>query len=405
MTAVLLPTALLTAIIMALTFAVQAARRVLAPSKPVEIRVNETLALKGATGDKLLSILKDGGVPIPSACAGAGTCGLCRVRIPGGAGEPLPTELSRLNRAEVASGMRLACQFVVRAPLQVLVPEEFLSAEVLTCTVASSTMLAPLIKEIVLDLPKGTAFDPRPGSFVQVTAPAFSLEFNSIDVAAEHEETWARLGWRGLLVATDEPVTRAYSMANTPADAHKVVLTIRLAVPPPGADVPPGIVSSYLFGLHPGDAVDISGPYGDFGARDTGREMVFIGGGVGMAPLRSIIHDQLERVGTKRKMSYWYGARGQSDAFYTDVFEALAKCHDNFRFALALSDPDPDVKTNAYTGFIHQVALNEYLNDHPAPEDCEYYLCGPPLMIAAVRAMLDSLGVEDEMIYFDDFGG
>ncbi len=257
----------------------------------------------------------------------------------------------------------------------------------------------------MLDLPTGALFDPRPGSFVQVAAPAYALEFTSLDVAPVFEDTWQRLGWRGLKIATDTPVTRAYSMANTPADVHRVVLTIRLAVPPPGkGDLPPGVVSSWLFSLKTGDAVDISGPFGSFGAQDTDREMVFIGGGVGMAPLRSIIHDQLERVGTTRQMSYWYGARSPADAFYVETFEALARAHPNFSFVLGLSEPGPETPAT-HAGFIHEVVLREYLKDHPAPEDCEYYLCGPPLMIQAVRAMLDNLGVEDEMIFFDDFGG
>jgi len=405
MTEILLATGLLTTLILLLSFGVIAARRILAPSRPVEVTVNETTTLAGFTGQKLLATLKEGDIPIPSACAGAGTCGLCRVTITGDAGEPLPTELARLSRAEVHDGVRLACQTVVRGAMSVEVPQEFLSAETLTCRVASTTMLAPLIKEIILKLPDGTSFDPRPGAFAQIIAPAFTLKFADIAVDPTHEALWQRLGWRNLKAGSDAPVTRAYSMANTPADAGHVVLTIRLAVPPPGADVPPGVVSSYLFGAKAGDPVDISGPYGDFGARNTDREMVFIGGGVGMAPLRSIIHDQLERVGTTRKMSYWYGARSQSDAFYVSAFRALESAHPNFRFALALSDPDPEQETDAYTGFIHEVALREYLAAHPEPEDCEYYLCGPPLMIHAVRAMLDNIGVEDDMIFFDDFGG
>lgn len=407
MTEILLATALLTTLILLLSVGVIGARQILAPSRPAQVTVNNKTVLRGITGQKLLATLREGNIPIPSACAGAGTCGLCRVRISGEVGDPMPTELARLNRAEIRDGLRLACQFVVRGPLDVQVPDAFLSAETLSCTVSSTKMLAPLIKEIILQLPEGASFDPRPGAFAQIMAPAFKLDFSNIVVDTAHEALWQRLGWRDLRIVSDTPVTRAYSMANTPADAHHVVLTIRLAVPPPGAssDVPPGVVSSFLFAVKPGDGVDISGPYGDFGARDTDREMVFIGGGVGMAPLRSIIHDQLERHHTDRKISYWYGARSQTDAFYVAAFQALAKRHSNFRFALALSDPDPNQKTEAYTGFIHEVALREYLNDHPAPEDCEYYLCGPPLMINAVRAMLDSIGVEDDMIYFDDFGG
>ncbi|MDJ0631335.1 MAG: NADH:ubiquinone reductase (Na(+)-transporting) subunit F [Rhodobacter sp.] len=406
MTEVLLPTALLTAIVLVLTVAVMGARAVLAPSRPVEVLVNGTLSYRGHTGDKLLPVLKSGGLPIPSACAGAGTCGLCRVQIREGAEAPLPTELARLSRADVRDGVRLACQTVLRRALSVTVPDEFLSAETLTCRVVSNTMLAPLIKEVVLAVPEGSAFDPRPGAFVQVTAPPYKLEFERIEIDPAHEKLWRRLGWRSLHVDSGVSVTRAYSLANTPADARHIVMTIRLAVPPPGrADVPPGVVSSYLFGLSPGDTVEVSGPYGEFGAQETSREMVFIGGGVGMAPLRSIIHDQLERLGTQRRMSYWYGARSQADAFYSTEFRSLQDRHENFSFHLALSDPDPDRATGAATGFIHEVAYRTYLKDHPAPEECEYYLCGPPLMIHAVRAMLDDLGVEDEMIYFDDFGG
>ena len=408
MTEILLATALLTTLILMLSLGVIGARRILAPSHPVQVTVNDTTALQGATGQKLLGILKEGDILIPSACAGVGTCGLCRVRIStGSTGEPLPTELARLNRAEIRDGMRLACQVVVRGALSVQVPDAFLSAETLSCKVTSTKMLAPLINEIILKLPEDAAFTPRPGAFAQVTAPAFILDFSEVIVDPAYEPIWQRLGWRGLWINSDAPVTRAYSLANTPADAGNVVLTIRLAVPPPGADkaVPPGVVSSYLFSVNPGDSVDISGPYGDFGARETRREMVFIGGGVGMAPLRSIIHDQLERLGTDRQISYWYGARSQADAFYIEEFQTLTRRHKNFRFALALSDPDPDRANGAYTGFIHEVASREYLNDHPAPEECEFYLCGPPLMINAVRAMLDSIGVEDEMIFFDDFGG
>lgn len=406
MSEVLLSTLLLTAIVLALTIAVMAARAVLAPSHPVEITVNGTTAFKGNTGDKLLPILQSGGLAIPSPCGGRGTCGLCRVRLPDEAHEPGPSERARLSGAELRQGVRLACQTVVRGPLAVAVPEELLSVETLTCTVVSNTMLAPLISEIVLDLPKGAAFDARPGAFVQVSAPPYGLDFARIEVAPEYEEIWTRLGWRALRVQSAVPVTRAYSLANTPADAGKIVLTIRLAVPPPGGTgIPPGIVSSYLFGLSPGESLAVSGPYGDFGARETAREMVFIGGGVGMAPLRAIIHDQLDRVGTDRRLSYWYGARGRTDAFYVDEFRDLEARHANFSFHLALSDPDPDEPKGTARGFIHEAVFQGYLRDHPAPEECEYYLCGPPLMIQAVRAMLDNLGVEDEMIHFDDFGG
>lgn len=407
MTEVLLSTVLLTAIVLLLTVAVIGARRVMQPSRPVTITINGTQELPGTTGEKLLGILQSGDIPIPSGCAGAGTCGLCRVQVTGGAGEPLPTEEARLSRAELREGQRLACQVVVREPLSVVLPDEMLSAETFTCTVARSSMLAPLIREIVLDLPEVADFTPRAGAFVQVEAPAYALDFTALDVPDTFAPVWEKQGWRKLTVANGEPVTRAYSLANTPADSGSAVLNIRLAVPPPGAgpEVPPGLVSSWLFSLQPGDRVVLSGPFGDFGARNTGREIVLIGGGVGMAPLRAIVHDQLQRSGSTRKISFWYGARSASDAFYIDEFRALEKAHPNFRFVLALSDPAPGDTGEARTGFIHQVAHEAYLRDHPAPEDCEFYLCGPPLMIDAVNAMLDSLGVESETIFYDDFGG
>jgi len=407
MTEILLATILLTAIVLALTAAVTGARRIMLPSRPVTVTVNGTRRIEGTTGQRLLSILQDDGIPVPSGCAGAGTCGLCRVRLTDGGGAALPTETARITRADIRDGFRLACQVVVRAPVDVAVPDEMLSAETMTCTVASSRMLAPLIREIILETPEDTQFQPRAGAFVQIEAPPYDLRLDSFEVPAPFDAVWQQQGWRKLAVRNTAPVTRAYSLANTPADGGRAVLNLRLAVPPPGAgaDIPPGLVSSWLFSLVPGDRVVLSGPYGDFGARDTGREMVLIGGGVGMAPLRSIIHEQLARTGASRKISYWYGARGLTDAFYTDEFRALEAEHPNFSFTLALSDPPDEVPPGVQTGFIHQVAHDQYLRDHPAPEDCEYYLCGPPLMIGAVRSMLDSLGVEEDAIFFDDFGG
>ncbi len=407
MTEIVLATILLTAIVLALTAAVTAARRIMLPSRPVTVTVNGARQVEGTTGQKLLSILQDDGIQVPSGCAGAGTCGLCRVRLADGGGAPLPTETARISRADIRDGVRLACQVVVRAPVEVIVPDEMLSAETMTCRVVSTRMLAPLIREIVLAPPEGTPFQPRAGAFVQIEAPAYDLRFDSFEVPAPFDAVWQQQGWRTLSVRNPAPVSRAYSLANTPADGGRAVLNLRLAVPPPGAGagVPPGLVSSWLFSLAAGDSVVLSGPFGDFGARDTGREMVLIGGGVGMAPLRSIIHEQLSRPGAPRKISYWYGARGLTDAFYNDEFRALEADHPNFRFTLALSDPPDEVPSGVQTGFIHQVAHDLYLRDHPAPEDCEYYLCGPPLMIGAVRSMLDSLGVEEDAIFFDDFGG
>ncbi|WP_232846753.1 NADH:ubiquinone reductase (Na(+)-transporting) subunit F [Devosia beringensis] len=379
-------------------------RAVLLPSRPVTITLNGERAIETLTNMRLLEALNGNGIAVPSACAGAGSCGLCRVTVTGA--EPaLPTELALLSRQELRDNVRLACQVVVRGPLAVTVPDDILNVTRFDCTVVSSTSLTPLIKEIVLAPPADLDFALRPGGFVQVTAPPYRLDFADIAVAPAHAAHWERLGLRRLAVHSTEPVTRAYSVANRPQDSGRIVLNIRLAEPPPARpDVMPGIVSSYLFGLATGDSVAISGPYGHFGASDTNKEMIFIGGGVGMAPLRAIIHDQLEARASGRTISFWYGARSRSELYYADQFDDLARRHANFRFVPALSEPSPTDGWDGQVGFIHDVVLRAYLRDHPSPEDCEYYLCGPPLMIGAVFAMLDSCGVERTSIFNDDFG-
>lgn len=406
MTEILLATLLLTLLMLLLTGAVMAARAILLPARPVTISINERTTIAGTTGEKLLLILSRAGIPIPSACGGLGTCGQCRVRIAAGGRKPLPTEVASLGPKQVASGMRLACQTVVRNQIAIELPDDVLAAEHWRSRVISNRMLAPLIKELVLELPPQLVFRFRAGAFVQVTAPLYSLDFANMEIAEAFQHVWSKLGWRRLQVDSRKYVSRAYSIANTPAENDRIILNIRLAVPPPDApeSTPPGIVSSFLFNLEPGAAVDLAGPFGDFQARETGREMVFVGGGVGMAPLRAIIFDQLERIGTKRKISYWYGARSAAEVFYQEDFDRLARDHENFTWTLALSDPAPDDAWRGATGFIHEVLLRRYLKDHPAPEDCEYYLCGPPLMIQAVTAMLEDVGVEDDAILFDDFG-
>ncbi|WP_404404554.1 NADH:ubiquinone reductase (Na(+)-transporting) subunit F [Pelagibacterium halotolerans] len=406
MTEVALATALSVLLILALAVLVMAARAVLSPAMPATIRVNGNREINAVTGGKLLPILTGAGIPVPSACGGAGTCGLCRVQIDTGGGEILPNEAARFSRAEIRDGLRLACQVMVRGDIDLTVPEDVLGAESFICRVAASTMLAPLIKEIVLEVPEGRDFTFKAGQFIQITAPAYKLAFSDIDVLPAHAAVWDTLGWRALGIKVGSETTRAYSIANRPEDRGKIVLDIRLAVPPPGADadIPPGKVSSYLFSLKPGDSVAVSGPYGTFCAQDTDREMIFIGGGVGMAPLRAIIHDQLDRAASTRRMSYWYGARSEADIFYAEQFAALAADHDNFSWTVALSEPAPGSTWQGATGFIHEVIWREYLKEHPEPEACEYYLCGPPLMIDAVLAMLDEAGVAPESIYNDDFG-
>jgi Na+-transporting NADH:ubiquinone oxidoreductase subunit F len=404
MTEITLATSLIIALVLALALFVMGARRLLQPALPVTITVNGHREVPGTTGQKLLSALKAAELPIPSGCAGAGTCGLCKVKVPEGGGPVLPTERGTLGAQAVAQGLRLACQVVVRGPLRVEVPEAILAAESWPCRVVSSTMLAPLIKELVVELPEGAAFPFEAGAFAQVTAPPYALDFARIEVAPRFEAAWVRMSLRHLRAESTVAVSRAYSIANRPEDAGRVVMNIRLAVPPPGhPDAPPGVVSSYLFSLNPGDRLDVAGPYGEFRAKETEREMVFIGGGVGMAPLRAIVHDQLTRRGTSRRLSFWYGARSRADLFYEDEFARLAAEHSNFSFTAALSDPAPEDDWKGPRGFVHDVAYRTYLKDHPAPEACEYYLCGPPLMMRAVTAMLEDLGVEPDSIYFDDF--
>ncbi|MGJ8571522.1 MAG: NADH:ubiquinone reductase (Na(+)-transporting) subunit F [Hoeflea sp.] len=396
---------LLTGIILMLAITVMVARSLLSPSHPAVLTVNGSSQFDTSTGIKLLSALQDNGILIPSACAGAGTCGLCRVKILKGGAAPLPTEAARLTKSDLRDNFHLACQVVMRSDMDVEVDNDLMSAEKFVCTVERVTALTPLIREIVLRQPNGMKADIEAGSFVQVTAPPFKRDYVDIDVPAEHRDVWQNL--RALKVSSSEPVTRAYSVSNRPKDTEsgRIVLNIRLALPPPSIpDAMPGVVSSWLFSLRPGDQVDTSGPFGSFRAQPGEAEMVFIGGGVGMAPLRAIIFDQLERVCTKRRITYWYGARNKGDLPYQDEFDALAAEHPNFDWTVALSDPRPEDDWQGSVGFVHMVAWEKYLKDLPAPETCEYYLCGPPMMIRAVLAMLDDAGVDKSHIFTDDFG-
>ena len=405
MSEIIAGTLLLVAITLALTLIVLVARRVLSPMQSATITVNGTHDIATTTGQKLLGALNDNGVLIPSACAGAGTCGLCRVKITEGGSEPLPTETATLTRAELRQGMHLACQVVLRGDMAVEVPEALLGAESFETIVSKTRHLTPLIREITLELPQDMRPDIVAGSYVQVTAPPFSLDYTELEVPEDQSDGWGQL--RGLSVATLTDTTRAYSISNRPEDiaAGRIVLNVRLALPPPSVPgAPPGMVSSWLFSLKEGERIATSGPFGSVRVQESDAEMVFIGGGVGMAPLRAMIFEQLESVGTDRKMSFWYGARSLGDLFYAEEFETLADEHANFDWTVALSDPDPADKWNGATGFIHKVAFERHLRDHPAPETCEYYLCGPPLMIRAVLSMLEDLGVPSDHIFNDDFG-
>jgi Na+-transporting NADH:ubiquinone oxidoreductase subunit F len=399
---ILLGSAVFTVIVMLLSLTVMAARAILLPSSAVTVTVNGVRKLPARAGLKLLGALLDGGIPVPAACGGVGTCGLCRVMVTDGGGEALPTEAARFTRREIREGVRLACQVTMRSDIVVRVPDDLFDVTNWDCTVRSALTLSALIKEIVLDLPAGAEFKFRAGAFVQVTAPAYALSFADFDIGKEHKSAWDRFDLRKIRAASLEPVTRAYSIANKPSEKGCIVL---LALPPPSeSTLPPGIVSSYLFSAKAGDTINVTGPYGEFGARQSEREMVFIGGGVGMAPLRAIIFDQLKRLGTRRRISFWYGARSGGDLFFVEEFDRLQAEYPNFRWTVALSDPASGDDWGGVIGFIHDVVFERYLKDHPAPEDCEYYLCGPPLMIKAVLAMLDEAGIDDDSIFNDDFG-
>lgn len=394
------------AIIGALLAVILAARSWLVAARDVDITVNQDKRIRAPVGVRLLRALVDAEIHVPSACGGIGTCAQCRVVVRSGGGAVLPTETARLTKREVRAGVRLACQVAVREDMAVEVPNEIFGVKHWVCKVRSSRCVGTLIKEIVLELPETESVEFRAGSFVQIESPPFEASFADFDIDAEYRDEWDRLDlWHYRAVAM-APTTRAYSLANCADEKGIIMLNIRVAIPPPGSpnDVPPGIVSSYLFSVKPGDPVTVSGPFGHFFASETEREMVFVGGGVGMAPMRAHIFDQLKRIGSQRKISFWYGARNLRELFYREEFDRLQEEYPNFRWVVALSDPRPEDYWQGEVGFIHDVLYESYLEHHPAAEECEYYLCGPPMMMKAVLRMLDNLGVEPENIRFDDFG-
>jgi Na+-transporting NADH:ubiquinone oxidoreductase subunit F len=397
--------ALFTTIVMLAVAAVLAVRAVMVASGTAAVTVNDARTVVVPADAKLLWGLTAAGIHLPAACGGRGTCGQCRVLIREGAGKALAIEASRIARRDIARGVRLACQVSIRGDLRIEVPDEILFARRMICTVSSARNVATLIREIRLDLPTGEPFTFRAGGYIQVECPPYSARFRDFDIAPEYRPEWDRLDLWLYTAGTNRATTRGYSLANHPGEPG-IMLNVRIALPPPGApsSAPPGVVSSYLFSLKHGAQVTVSGPFGAMHTTDSDREMIFVGGGAGMAPLRSLIVDQLFRVGTRRPISFWYGARSRRELFYADQFEALAAAHPNFRWTVALSEPLPDDEWSGQTGFIHEVLYEHLLENHPEPEECEYYLCGPPLMIKAVGRMLDSLGVPPESILFDDFG-
>ena len=395
-------------VILSLVSLLMVARSQLVASGEVTITINDDpdKALKVASGSTLLGTLAANKIFIPSACGGKGSCGVCKVNVTEGGGAMLPTEVGFINRGEAREGCRLSCQVKVKDDLKIEVEPEIFDVRQWRCKVRSNHNVATFIKELILELPEGESVPFRAGGYIQIECPPHVAKYEDFDIEEEYRGDWDRFNMWRYVSTVDEDVSRAYSMANYPEEKGMIMLNVRVASPPPRAPegTPPGKMSSFIFNLKPGDEVTISGPFGEFFAKDTDNEMMFIGGGAGMAPMRSHIFDQFRRLHTDRKVTFWYGARSLREAFYIEDFDSITAESDNFEWHMAMSEPQPEDNWEGYTGFIHQVVYDNYLKDHPAPEDVEYYLCGPPMMLQACMKMLDDLGVEPENILFDDFG-
>ena len=423
---IILGVAVFILMIVALVVLLMIARNQLVNSADVTISINDgELDLSAKTGGTLLNLLSENKIFIPSACGGKGSCGVCKVNIHEGGGSMLPTEGSHISRGEAREGCRLACQVKVKESMDIEIEPEVFGVKQWTCTVRSNHNVATYIKEFIIDLPEGESVPFRAGGYIQIDCPPHVQKYSEFIIEDEYAEDWDNPDIRGLVSDVKVLVTRAYSMANYPEEYGMIMLNIRVATPPwdraknKFMDVPPGIMSSFIFGCEPGDPVEISGPFGEFFAKESDNEMVFIGGGAGMAPMRSHIFDQFKRIKTDRKISFWYGARSFREAFYLEDFDGIQEECDNFEWHVALSDvldeddwENPDAASRqslgckkGYTGYIHNVVYDEYLKDHDSPEDIEYYLCGPPIMNTSVITMLTDLGVEPENIALDDFGG
>lgn len=414
-------------VILSIVAALLLARNQLVNTADVNIVVNgdKDNPVVVPAGNTLLSALAAQKIFIPSACGGGGTCGVCKVHVHSGGGSMLPTEVSHINRGEAREGCRLSCQVKVKNDMEIEVEPEIFSVRKWKCKVRSNNNVATFIKELVLELPEGEAVPFRAGGYIQIECPPHVAKYKDYEIGDDYRGDWDKFGMWDFVSDVKKTVVRAYSMANYPDEKGIIMLNVRIASPPfdrakgGWMDVPPGVMSSYIFSLKPGDDVTIAGPFGEFFAKETKNEMIFVGGGAGMAPMRSHIFDQFRRLETDRKVSFWYGARSYREAFYVEHFDKIQEENDNFVWHLALSNPvaeenwdDPESEArkplgaeHGYTGFIHQVLFDNYLKNHPAPEDCEYYLCGPPMMNSAVISMLEDLGVEPENIMLDDFGG
>jgi Na+-transporting NADH:ubiquinone oxidoreductase subunit F len=396
------------AIVLALVFIIMFAKSKLVPEGDVLITINgdPNKTITTSPGGKLLGALANSGIFVSSACGGGGSCGQCTVDIKSGGGEILPTELDHISKREAKQGCRLSCQVSIKQDMDIELPEEVFGIKKWECDVISNNNEATFIKELKLGIPNGESVPFKAGGYIQIEAPPHHIKYKDFDVPAEYRKDWEHFGFFDVESNCDEETIRAYSMANYPEEEGIILLNVRIATPPPkNLSLPAGKMSSFIWSLKPGDKATISGPFGEFYAKETDAEMVFVGGGAGMAPMRSHIFDQLRRLKTPRKITFWYGARSSREMFYVEDFDMLAKENDNFEWHVALSDPQPEDNWTGDTGFIHNVLLENYLKNHPAPEDCEFYMCGPPMMNAAVINMLKELGVEDENIMLDDFGG
>ncbi|TEW53392.1 NADH:ubiquinone reductase (Na(+)-transporting) subunit F [Psychromonas sp. RZ22] len=405
---IFLGVAMFTIIVLALVVIILSAKAKLVSTGDITISINDDAdkSIKTQAGGKLLGALANAGVFVSSACGGGGTCGQCKVKIKSGGGDILPTELDHITKREAKDGERLSCQVNVKEDMNIELPEEIFGVKKWECTVISNGNEATFIKELKLQIPDGETVPFKAGGYIQIEAPAHHVKYKDFDIEEQYRGDWEHFKFFDLESKVDEETIRAYSMANYPGEEGIIMLNVRIATPPPrDLSLPCGKMSSFIFSLKEGDKVTISGPFGEFFAKETENEMVFIGGGAGMAPMRSHIFDQFRRLKTKRKASFWYGARSKREMFYVEDFDAIAAENENFEWHVALSDPQPEDNWDGYTGFIHNVLYENYLKDHDAPEDCEFYMCGPPVMNAAVIAMLKDLGVEDENILLDDFGG
>jgi len=394
-----------TVVVMALVVIILAARSKLVSSGDIQIEINgdPAKAITVAAGGKLLNTLADAGIYLSSACGGGGTCGQCKCQVLDGGGSMLPTEKGHFTMGEAKAHYRLACQVAVKQDMKIEVEPEFFGVKQWECEVISNDNVATFIKELVLKVPDNDSVDFRAGGYVQLEVPPHEVRYSDFDIGEKYRSDWEKFGLFKHASKATETTIRAYSMANYPDEKGIIKFNIRIATPPPGSSYPPGIMSSYTFNLKPGDKIKVFGPFGEFFAKNTDAEMVFIGGGAGMAPMRSHLFDQLRRLKTHRKVTFWYGARSLKEMFYQEDYDMLAAENDNFEWNVALSDPQPEDNWSGMTGFIHNVVYENYLKDHPAPEDCEYYMCGPPMMNAAVIKMLKNLGVEDENIMLDEF--